>query len=283
MLYLVATPIGNLSDITLRAIETLKACDYILCEDTRHSLPLLTHYDIHKSLKSFHQFSEDSRMQEIIQDLLSGTSIALISDAGTPGISDPGTILVQKCLEHNINVTAIPGACAAITALSCSGLTTDRFQFCGFLPRKTNERRQALQEILMYAGTTVCYESPNRLIDTLQCLHELDPIRKIAVCRELTKKFEEVQRGTAAELMSYWDTHTLKGEVVLLIAGEEQPATEQWDTLTPEEHVTFLEKSYGLSRREAIKMAAKMRGVPKRVIYNCMHSTDKGTEGTIGT
>lgn len=270
MLYLVATPIGNLGDITQRALETLRACDYILCEDTRHSLSLLTHYSIQKPLKSYHKFSNESRTEEILQDLISGSTVALISDAGTPGISDPGTHLVQQCIDHNISVVAIPGACAAITALSCSGLETDRFQFFGFLPRKSGELQHTLQEILTYPGTTICYESPNRLIDVLKTLNELAPNRKIAVGRELTKKFEEMQRGTAAELISYWEANTLKGEIVLLIAGEKQPASDEWEKLTPEQHVSFLEETYHLSRQEAIKMAAKMRGVPKREIYNKM-------------
>lgn len=272
MLYLVATPIGNLGDITYRALETLKACDYVLCEDTRHSISLLTHYEIHKPLKSLHKYSDASRIEEIIQDLLSGMCIALISDAGTPGISDPGTFLVQKCIEHPIKIIAIPGACAAITALSCSGLNTDRFQFFGFLPRKAGERRLTLQDILTYSGTTICYESPNRLLHTLQSLHELAPTRKIVICRELTKKFEEIQRGSAEELIRYWESHPLKGEIVLLITGEKQGATEEWKQFTPEEHVIFLQESYHLSRQEAIKMAAKMRGVPKRDLYKVMLS-----------
>jgi 16S rRNA (cytidine1402-2'-O)-methyltransferase len=272
LLYLVATPIGNLADITQRALEILKACDYILCEDTRHSLSLLTHYSIQNPLKSYHKFSDDSRTKEIIQDLLSGSTIALISDAGTPGISDPGTHLVQQCIEHGVNVIAIPGACAAITALSCSGLNTDRFQFFGFLPRKSSELKRTLQEILTYPGTTICYESPNRLIDALKTLNELAPNRRVVVGRELTKKFEEMQRGIPSELISYWETNTLKGEIVLLISGEKQPAKEEWDKLTPEQHVAFLEETYQLSRQEAIKMAAKMRGVPKRDIYNKMLS-----------
>jgi 16S rRNA (cytidine1402-2'-O)-methyltransferase len=275
LLYLVATPIGNLGDITYRALETLKTCDYILCEDTRHSLSLLNHYEISKPLKSFHKFSDDARIKEIIQDLLSGNSIALISDAGTPGISDPGTFLVQQCVENEINVISIPGACAAITALACSGLNTDRFQFFGFLPRKTGELRTTLQDLLTYSGTTICYESPNRLLDTLKSLQELAPKRKIVVCRELTKKFEEVKRGTAEELIGYWESHTLKGEIVLLINGEQQCAAEEWQQLTPEEHVALLQESYSLSRQEAIKMAAKMRGVPKRDLYKIMHTQSK--------
>lgn len=267
LLYLVATPIGNLADITFRAVETLKSCDYILCEDTRHSLPLLNHYDIHKPLKSFHKFSEETTITKILHNLTEGKNIALISDAGTPGISDPGTILVQRCLEQGIAVTAIPGACAAVAAISCSGLDTDRFQFLGFLPRKAGELKTVLQEILSYPATTICYESPNRLLEVLKMLHEIAPTRSIAVARELTKKFEEVRRGTPEELLSHWKTHTLKGEIVLLISGEKD-TSQEWEAMTPKEHVAFLQDTYQLSQQEAIKLAAKMRGVPKRTIYN---------------
>lgn len=271
MLYLVATPIGNLSDITYRAVDTLKNCDYILCEDTRHSLTLLRHYDIQKPLKSFHKFNETSREDEIVQDIKEGRTIALISDAGTPGISDPGTQLVQRCVQENIQVVAIPGPCAAITALSCSGLDTDRFQFHGFLARKAGELRRTFQEILLYQGTTLCYEAANRLIDTLQSLQELAPERKIVVARELTKKFEEIKRGTALELINYFKASaTLKGEIVLLIAGQSEKIASDWEKLTPDEHVNVLQETYRLSRNEAIKMAAEVRGVRKRDIYNAV-------------
>lgn len=271
MLYLVATPIGNLSDITYRAVDTLKNCDYILCEDTRHSLTLLRHYDIQKPLKSFHKFNETSREDEIIQDIKEGRKIALISDAGTPGISDPGTQLVQRCVQENILVIAIPGPCAAIAALSCSGLDTNHFQFHGFLARKAGELRRTFQEILLYPGTTLCYEAANRLIDTLQSLQELAPERKIVVARELTKKFEEIKRGTALELINYFNASaTLKGEIVLLIAGQSEKIASDWEKLTPDEHVNVLQETYRLSRNEAIKMAAEVRGVRKRDIYNAV-------------
>lgn len=268
MLYLIATPIGNLGDITLRAIDTLKICDYILCEDTRHTLPLLKHYEIQKPLKSFHKFNETFKEDTIIRDLQSGLSLGLVSDAGTPGISDPGSKLVQRCVEEGIAVTSIPGACAAIAALSCSGLDTTRFQFYGFLPRKAGELRHTLQEMLAYPGTSICYESPHRLVDVLQKLHELAPNRKVAIGRELTKKFEEMKRGTAEELIKYWDEHTLKGEIVLLLEGQQNSISTEWEQLSPEEHVALLEETYKLSKHDAIKMAAEIRGVPKRDVYN---------------
>lgn len=271
MLYIVATPIGNLSDITYRAVETLKNCDYILCEDTRHSLSLLNHYNIKKPLKSFHQFCESSKQSVIINDLTLGNSICLISDAGTPGISDPGAQLIHACLEANIKVTSIPGPCAAITALCCSGLNTERFQFYGFLPRKAGELKRTFQEILIYMGTTICYESPNRLQETLACLREIAPNRKLVVARELTKKFEEIKRGTATELLQYWENTPLKGEIVLMISEDTTDVAKSWEKLTPIEHVEWMQTTYSLSRQEAICAVAKLRDVSKRDIYNIVH------------
>lgn len=271
MLYLVATPIGNLQDITLRALEVLKICDYILCEDTRHSLRLLSHFNIKKSLKSYHEHNEQQRTVEVIVDLKAGKKIALITDAGTPGISDPGTTLVQACRLENLGVESIPGACAVITALSASGLNTQRFQFMGFLPRKLSELQQTLQEVLIYPGTTVFYESPQRLLMTLGKIKELSPSRKLAVARELTKIHEEHLVGTAEELLRRWEGQTPKGEIVLMISSDEQEETISWEAFDPAEHVLFLEKTYQLSRNDAIKLAAKMRGVSKNNIYKLFH------------
>ena len=222
MLYVVATPIGNLGDITYRAVEVLKACDYILCEDTRRTGILLSHLTIKKPLKSFYRFTEAAKENQVIADLHAGREICLVSDAGTPGISDPGTRLVKRCRSENLPVTSIPGACAAIVALSCSGMKTDRFQFLGFLPRKIGALTKTLSEILQYPGTTICYESPKRLLKVLKIMDALDPERSVAVTRELTKKFEEIQQGQPAELTKYFTTHSLKGEIVLLIAGEKK-------------------------------------------------------------
>ncbi len=270
MLYLVSTPIGNLGDITHRAIETLKLADYILCEDTRHSKILLNHLQIDKPLKSFHKFNESFKEDSIILDLKQGLQVALISDAGTPGIADPGCQLVQRCIAEGIEIVPIPGPCAAIAALSCSGFETNRFQFLGFLPRKSGELKKLLQEAFVYAGTSICYESPFRLLQTLQAIHNIAPMQQIAVCRELTKKFEEIRRGTPQELISFWKDHTLKGEIVLLIDGEKAIEGQEWESLSAEEHVKMLMDQYNLSQRDAIKMAAEMRGVPKRAIYNAV-------------
>jgi 16S rRNA (cytidine1402-2'-O)-methyltransferase len=271
MLYVVATPIGNLSDITFRAVETLKSCDYILCEDTRHSSMLLHHYAIKKLLKSFHKFNEAARQEEIIADLKKGLSICLISDAGTPGISDPGEKLIHMCLERGITVTAIPGPSAIITALCSSGLNTSRFQFMGFLPRKAGELKRCLKDALAYPGTTICYESPNRLLDALEQVKELDPIRTLVVARELTKKFEEVKRGNAEDLTAYWKNNLVRGEIVLMISETKEVLSHDWESLTPLQHVELSMQTYRMTRQEAILHVAKLRGVSKRDIYNTVN------------
>lgn len=279
MLYLVATPIGNLADMTFRAVETLKAVDYILCEDTRHSQILLHHYSIQKTLKSYHKFNESKMKEQILSDLRHGSSIALISDAGTPGISDPGTMLVQACVAENLPVTAIPGPCAAIAAISCSGLDTDHFQFLGFLPKKDSELKSTLREILCYKGTTICYESPQRIMDVLHALAALSPDRKLAIGRELTKKFEEIVRGKPQDIIAHWMDKTIKGEIVLMISGQKDaPNSQDWVEMTPEEHVAFIESTYGISRKEAIPIVAKIRGVSKSHIYNTVHRQPKNSD-----
>lgn len=274
MLYLIATPVGNLQDITLRALDILKSCDYILCEDTRHSLKLLSHYQIKKTLKSYHQHNEKQRSAEVVADLKSGLHVALITDAGTPGISDPGTTLVQACREEGLEVQSIPGACAAILALSASGLNTDRFQFIGFLPKKLGELQKALQDALVYQGTTIFYESPKRVVATLEQIQQLSPSRQVAIARELTKTHEEHLKGTASQLLMRWGEEAPRGEIVLMVAGDADGDKTSWEHLQPLEHVMLLEKTYCLTRSEAIKLAAKMRGVSKRNIYNLFHATE---------
>jgi 16S rRNA (cytidine1402-2'-O)-methyltransferase len=271
MLYIIATPIGNLSDITYRAIETLKACDYILCEDTRHSRVLLQHYHIDKPLKSFHKFNESAKEYDVIADLKQGMTLGIISDAGTPGISDPGAKLIQACVENQITVVSIPGPCAAIAAICSSGLDTDRFQFLGFLPRKAGDLQRTLQEILSYPGTTICYESPHRLLDVLKVVHSLAPERQLVITRELTKKFEEIKRGTASELLEHWESAILKGEIVLLISQNKKIDLQDWSLIPPKQHVEYMQMTYELSQKEAIIAVAKERGVSKRDIYNAVH------------
>jgi 16S rRNA (cytidine1402-2'-O)-methyltransferase len=270
MLFVVATPIGNLSDITLRGIETLKSCDYILCEDTRLSRTLLSHYNIDTRLTSYHKFSETSQQDTILKDLKEGKNIALISDAGTPGIADPGELLIAACREHGIPVTPIPGACAAITALCASGLSTEKFQFVGFLPKQRNDLMVTLSDALRYPGTTIAYESPHRLKDTLQILHETTPNCIVAVARELTKMFEEHIKGTPQELLNHWGDSPVRGEIVLMISGGHEITSQSWD-ITPEEHVKKVQEDEGISLREAVNTVAKLRGLNKRTLYRSFH------------
>lgn len=269
MLFLVATPIGNLSDISFRAIETLKNSDLILCEDTRHSLKLLSHYEIQKPLRSYHKFNENEKVTEIIALLKEGKTISLISDAGTPLISDPGNILVQACITASIEVIAIPGPCALIHALTCSGLPSDRFQFIGFLPKKDKELRSTLNELIIYLGVSIAYESPERIEKTVQTLTEIDPSIAICISRELTKKFETHLRGTAAEIAHLLKQQPIKGECVLLIQGAAPKV--DFSSLTIEDHVQEIEKVYQVSKREAIKIVATLRNLNKRDLYNSFH------------
>lgn len=275
MLYLVATPIGNLKDITLRALETLRSSDYILCEDTRHTRILTSHYSITTPLKSYHKFSEASKENEILEDLKNGKVIALVSDAGTPGISDPGTRLVKACVENGLKICPIPGPCAAIAALSCSGLSTEQFQFYGFLPRKTHELKQTLSAILSSPLTTICYESPHRLKAFLKIMQGLDADRVLVIARELTKIYEESLRGTAAELLKLWEDKTVKGEIVLLIDGCTKTQNDSWNSLPINEHIEQVEKALNISRMEAIKLTASQRGLSKREVYNTMLKLEK--------
>lgn len=266
MLYLVATPIGNLADMTYRAVEVLKSCDYILCEDTRHSLPLLKRYEIQKPLRSLHKFNEAAREEQVLADLREGKIVGLISDAGTPGIADPGSRMVVRCVEEGLDVQAVPGPCAAIVALTASGLDTERFQFVGFLPKKKGELKMLLGEVLNYRGTTVCYESPHRIEESLREIAEIAPTRKIVIARELTKRFEEFLRGTAGELLGMLEGRSLKGEITLLVSGGDLGVESQ---LTLEEEVAKFEE-LGISRNEAIKEVARNRGLPKREVYNAL-------------
>jgi 16S rRNA (cytidine1402-2'-O)-methyltransferase len=271
MLYLVSTPIGNLSDITLRALAVLRDCHYILCEDTRTSSILLRHYQIEKKLVSYHQFNEQATLKKIVADLKNGLTLCLISDAGTPTISDPGYLLVKQCVQEQIAFTSIPGPCALIQALCCSGFDSTHFQFCGFLPRKESELKKTFLSILSYEGTSICYESPHRLLKVLAMIEQIAPNRQLAVGREMTKKFEEMLRGTAIELINHFKSHSLKGEIVLLFSPakvEDNPA--DWSDLSPEEHVRWFEEQYKINRKEAIKQVASLRAIPKREIYKKM-------------
>lgn len=221
-LYLVATPIGNLEDITLRALRVLRECDVIAAEDTRHTGQLLRHFEISKTLISYFKFNETKRSEEILDRLAQGQKIALVTDAGTPGISDPGQRVVKAALAAGHKVEAVPGACAAIVGLAASGLPTDEFHFAGFLPHKSGQRQKEIQRLIALPGTIILYESPYRIEKLLEELNAQIPERQIVVARELTKKFEESWRGTAAEVFQSSKQKTIKGEFVVLIA----PATE---------------------------------------------------------
>src|SRR5437667_3751659 len=218
-LYLVATPIGNLEDITLRALRTLRECDVVAAEDTRHSGQLLKHFGISKPLLSYFQFNEAKRSEEILQHLARGEKVALITDAGTPGISDPGERVVKAALAGGYRVEAVPGACALVAALTASGLAADEFHFIGFLPHKSGQRRKQLERLKSIGGTLVLYESPYRIGKLLGELKEIFPERQVVLARELTKKFEEFLRGSPSELLAQLEKRTLKGEFVVLIEG----------------------------------------------------------------
>lgn len=270
MLYLVSTPIGNLSDITLRAIETLKACDLILCEDTRHSIKLLSHYQIQRPLESYHKFNEQKKTEQLIYSLKEGKKIALISDAGTPLISDPGIPLVQACIQADVPVVAIPGACALIHALICSGLPFERFQFVGFLPKKEKERIKCLTELSEYPGVSIAYESPERMESTIKILASINANLNICIARELTKKFETYIRGTAESVHQKIFDAPIKGECILLLSGK--PKAADFSHLSLEEHVQEVQMSYGISKTEAIKIVATLRNINKRELYSFIHS-----------
>ncbi len=221
MLYVVATPIGNLDDITLRALEVLKSVDLIAAEDTRHSGNLLRHFEIRKPLVSYHEHNEAMRSQELAERLAAGENVALITDAGMPGLSDPGARLIRKCIERELPFTIVPGVSAILTGLVGSGFGLDRFTFRGFLPVKSGQRERELRAAAERAETSAFFESPYRLVKTLAACAEIMPDRMLCVARELTKKFEEFRRGTGAELRAHFEAHPPKGEITFLVSGAE--------------------------------------------------------------
>ncbi|HKP04003.1 MAG TPA: 16S rRNA (cytidine(1402)-2'-O)-methyltransferase [Chthoniobacterales bacterium] len=230
MLYVVATPIGNLEDITLRALEVLKSVDLIAAEDTRHSGNLLKHFEIRKPLVSFHEHNEAMRSEELAERLAAGENVALITDAGMPGLSDPGARLIRKCIERGLAYTVIPGVSAILTALVGSGLEAEAFSFRGFLPVKSGQRERELRAAAESRETSLFFESPYRILKTLAVCVELMPDRQLCVARELTKKFEEFRRGTAAELLAHYTAHPAKGEITLVIGGSRDARCGMRDT-----------------------------------------------------
>lgn len=273
-LYLCATPIGNLEDMTYRAVRILQEVDLIAAEDTRNSIKLLNHFDIHTPMTSYHEYNKYDKARVLVGYLLEGKNIAVITDAGTPGISDPGEELVRQCQEAGITVTSLPGACACVNALIISGLPTRRFCFEAFLPTDKKERAGILEELKTETRTIVLYEAPHRLVRTLRELQDALGNRRLTICRELTKKHETVFRTTVEEAIAYYTEQEPKGECVLVIEGvsiETLKAEErkQWDTMSIPEHVEYY-MSQGNDKKAAMKMAAADRGISKREIYQAM-------------
>lgn len=274
ILYLCATPIGNLEDITFRVLRILKEVDLIAAEDTRHSIKLLNHYEIKTPMTSYHEFNKIEKARYLVEQLQAGTNIALITDAGTPGISDPGEELVRQALAAGIEVTSLPGPCAAITALTLSGLSTRRFSFEAFLPADKKERHQVLEELAKDTRTIVLYEAPHRLVKTVHELLEVLGNRRITVIKELTKKHETIWQTTLSEAAETLDIQEPKGEYVLVLEGRsfselEAAKQEQWGAMALEDHMK-LYMEQGFSKKEAMKAVAKDRGISKRDIYRLL-------------
>ena len=274
-LYLCATPIGNLEDITYRVLRTLKEVDLIAAEDTRNSIRLLNHFEIKTPMTSYHEYNKIDKAYQLVAKMREGKNIALITDAGTPGISDPGEDIVRICYEEGIPVTSLPGAAACITALTMSGLPTRRFAFEAFLPKDKKEHQAVLEELKTETRTIIIYEAPHHLVRTLQEPSDaLGGDRRLTICRELTKRHEEKLQMTLADSLSYYEVNEPRGEYVLIIAGrsrEEMKKEEQagWEALSLEEHMAHYE-SQGIDRKEAMKRVAKDRGVSKRDIYQAL-------------
>ena len=274
-LYLCATPIGNLEDITYRVLRTLKEVDLIAAEDTRNSIRLLNHFEIKTPMTSYHEYNKIDKAYQLVAKMREGKNIALITDAGTPGISDPGEDIVRICYEEGIPVTSLPGAAACITALTMSGLPTRRFAFEAFLPKDKKEHQAVFEELKTETRTIIIYEAPHHLVRTLQELSDtLGGDRRLTICRELTKRHEEKLQMTLADSLSYYEVNEPRGEYVLIIAGrsrEEMKKEEQagWEALSLEEHMAHYE-SRGIDRKEAMKRVAKDRGVSKRDIYQAL-------------
>ncbi|MCI9174222.1 MAG: 16S rRNA (cytidine(1402)-2'-O)-methyltransferase [Lachnospiraceae bacterium] len=270
-LYLCATPIGNLEDITLRVLRVLKEVDLIAAEDTRNSIKLLNHFDIKTPMTSYHEYNKIEKAYQLVEKMQQGQNIALITDAGTPGISDPGEDLVRICQESGIGVTSLPGAAACITALTMSGLPARRFAFEAFLPREKKERERILASLKNETRTIILYEAPHHLRKTLEELYETLGDRGIALCRELTKKYETVFPTSISGAMAYYEKEEPRGEFVLVIQGKsfqeiQKEQQESWESLTLEEHMAHYENQ-GISRKEAMKLVAKDRGISKREVY----------------
>ena len=274
-LYLCATPIGNLEDITFRVLRTLKEVDLIAAEDTRNSIKLLNHFEIKTPMTSYHEYNKIDKAYQLVDRLREGKNIALITDAGTPGISDPGEDIVRICYEEGIEVTSLPGAAACVTALTMSGLPTRRFAFEAFLPKDKREHQAVLEELAGETRTMIVYEAPHQLVKTLKELEQtLGSDRRLTIWRELTRRHEEKMQTTFGESLQYYETHEPRGEYVLVIEGKsraqiQKEQQQSWESMSIEEHMQYYE-SQGIARKEAMKLVAKDRGVSKRHIYQSL-------------
>ena len=277
MLYLCATPIGNLDDITFRVLKTLQEVDLIAAEDTRHSIKLLNHFEIKTPMTSYHEYNKVEKARYLVEQMKAGVNIALITDAGTPGISDPGEELVRQCYEAGIKVTSLPGPAACITALTISGLSTRRFCFEAFLPSEKadkKERQWILEELKRETRTIIVYEAPHHLVKTLHDLYEALGNRTITICRELTKKYETAFLTTFEEALEYYEKEEPKGECVIVIQGKSiedlrREEKESWEDMSLEDHMDYYQ-SQGKDRKEAMKLVAKDRGISKREVYQAL-------------
>lgn len=273
-LYLCATPIGNLEDITYRVLRTLKEVDLIAAEDTRNSIRLLNHFEIKTPMTSYHEYNKIEKAYQLVEQLRAGKNIALITDAGTPAISDPGEDLVRICHEEGIDVTSLPGPAACITALTVSGLPTRRFAFEAFLPREKKERTHVLRQLKDETRTIIIYEAPHHLVKTLENLYEALGDRKISICRELTKRYEETTLTTIKESLLYYESTEPRGEYVLIVDGKtfeeiEKEDQKRWESMSVEEHMAVYE-GQGIDRKEAMKLVAKDRGISRRDVYQVL-------------
>lgn len=276
MLYLCATPIGNLGDMTPRVVETLKQVDMIAAEDTRNSIKLLNHFEINTPMTSYHEYNKVEKAHQLIAKMQEGQDVALITDAGTPAISDPGEVLVAMCHEAGIPVTSLPGPAACITALTLSGLSTRRFCFEGFLPSDKKEKALVLGDLKEESRTMILYEAPHHLVKTLEELYQALGNRRITLCRELTKKFETILPTTLEEALAKYETEEPRGEYVLVIEGKsfrqkKEEAIKTWEEMTIEEHMAYYE-AQGMDPKSAMKQVAKDRGVGKREIYSHLNT-----------
>ena len=274
ILTLVATPIGNLGDFSPRAVEVLKSVDLIAAEDTRNTLKLLNHFEIRTPMTAYHEYNRFDKADELVEQMLAGKNVACVTDAGMPGISDPGEVLAAKCIEAGITVTCVPGPSAGITALVLSGLSTRRYRFEGFLPSDKKERGAVLADVKNDAATLIFYEAPHRLLKTLEVLYEALGDRRAAIVKELTKVHEQVLRTTLSEAIRHFKEEEPRGEYVLVVEGrsfeeKQQEQEASWQSLSIEEHLQMYE-AQGLDRKEAMKRAAKDRGVSKREIYDAV-------------